>query len=94
MLEVDACSLIVNRPVRTRMQGGVGVGVKHRRLPDWAACHLLRLKRAGWDNPRFAQKRPVLKRAKLAPSTLEKLLHGLERDLVSECADNQRVVGV
>lgn len=26
MPEIDVCSIIVNRPVRTRMQGGVGTG--------------------------------------------------------------------
>ncbi len=33
-LETIVCSIIVNRPVRTRMLGGVGPGAKHPRLPD------------------------------------------------------------
>jgi hypothetical protein len=34
MSERIVCFLYMNRPVRTRMQGGVGPGAKHPRLPD------------------------------------------------------------
>ena|GEM_PF-4038084 len=34
--EVVECSFFVNRRVRTRMPGGVGLGVKYPRLPDYA----------------------------------------------------------
>ncbi len=32
-LEILVCSTIVNRPVRTRMLGGMGAGVRYPRLP-------------------------------------------------------------
>ena len=36
MPDVVECFLVVNRLVPTRMPGGVGLGVKYPRLPDYA----------------------------------------------------------
>ena len=38
MTQVSVCSVILNRPVRTRLQGGVGGGIREDSpYPDYAA---------------------------------------------------------